>query len=449
MVNQPSSDAQQAPLEGRDKAGFHVVAAVATESQLRRLLALGCALTSHRGGHVTVLHVTAGNRRPEWLAVPDACDSVPIRIVVQAGEDPAGEILSAVRKDPPNLLLAGWRGTPGRGRYLLGRNLDRLVQDAPCDVAVVRAGTDKPLRSGAPEDISRVLVPMGGGPNAPLAMELALAFSPTVRVTALNIARDVQGPAALSLARERLAEMLEPWSSEPRVEGKVVQSASVIKGILTEAARGYDLVMVGASHESYLDRVLFGNVPQTVVARSPVAAVVVKRRIRRLAMGTWLRRGAWRLFGVLPSLELREQIEVYKSIREGAEPEVDFFVMMALSAAIATFGLLQNSPAVIIGAMLVAPLMAAVFGLSLGVVRGDLRLLRRAASAILRGGLLAIVVGLLLALTVPDTVLPHEVVTRARPNLLDLGVALASGAAGAYALCRKDVSASLLSLIHI
>ena len=64
--------------------------------------------------------------------------------------------------------------------------------------------------------------------------------------------------------------------------------------------------------------------------------------------------------------------------------------MMGLSSAIATFGLLQNSAAVIIGAMLVAPLMAAIFGLSLGIVRGDPRLLRRAASATARGMALAI-----------------------------------------------------------
>jgi uncharacterized hydrophobic protein (TIGR00271 family) len=102
---------------------------------------------------------------------------------------------------------------------------------------------------------------------------------------------------------------------------------------------------------------------------------------------------------------------------------------------------------VIIGAMLVAPLMAAIFGLSLGVVRGDLRLLRRAASATLRGMLLAIAVGLLVgtlySMFVPRTTPQSQILGRTQPNLLDLGVALASGAAGAYALCRKEVSTSL------
>ncbi|MGD2206033.1 MAG: DUF389 domain-containing protein, partial [Anaerolineae bacterium] len=306
---------------------------------------------------------------------------------------------------------------------------------------------DKPSLTEPVSEIERVLVPAAGGPNAALAIDLALTLSPQVQVTALNIARAVHGEVTLSLGHERLSEILEPWADEPRIQGKVVQSLSVIQGVLNEAAKGYDLVLIGASHESYLDRVLFGNIPQTVAIRSPAPTAVVKRHTRRMRMGTWLRRTGWRLFDMLPTLDLREQIGVYKAIREGAEPKVDFFLMIALSASIASFGLLQNSPAVIIGAMLVAPLMAAIFGLSLGVVRGDLRLLRRAASATLRGVLLAILLSALLTLIVsrvmPADVSRNEIVSRTRPSLLDLGVALASGAAGAYALCRKEVSAAL------
>jgi uncharacterized hydrophobic protein (TIGR00271 family) len=375
--------------------------------------------------------------------VPETCKDIPISVVVCTGDDPGAEILALVRNAPPDLLLVGWRGDANRGRYLAGRNLDAVVQYAPCDVAVVRYGADKSTVDALPEGIERVLVPTAGGPNAALAIDLALGFSPSTQVTALSVARQVQGEVALSLGRESLQEILRPWAGEPRVRGEVVQASSVIKGILAEASKGYDLVMIGASHESYLDRVLFGNVPQAVVARSPAPAIVVKRQTRRMRMGSWLRRTGWRLFDALPTLQLREQTAVYRTIRTGAEPKVDFFVMMGLSSAIATLGLLLNSPAVIIGAMLVAPLMAAIFGLSLGVVRGDLRLLRHAASATFRGMALAIGVAALLTYIVPVDTLPSEVVTRTRPTLLDLGVALASGAAGAYALCRKEVSAAL------
>jgi uncharacterized hydrophobic protein (TIGR00271 family) len=429
--------------QNQQDADFYIIVAVRTENHLQDLLDLSCTLAASRKGHLTVLHVAPSGQRPAWLQVPESYQGVPIRVLVRQGHDPGAEILSVVRREGPDLLLLGWRGEPGRGHYLAGRNLDPLVQHAPCDVVVLRSAAGKPSLEEAPPEIRRVLVPAAGGPNAGLALDLALHLGPDTEVTALNVARDVQGQVALSISREQLRTILEPWADEPRVQGKVVQSSSIVKGILSEAAKDYDLVMIGASQESYLDRVLFGNIPQTVVMRSPAPAVVVRRRTRRMVMGTWLRRTGWRLFDMLPTLDLHAQIDVYKAIREGAEPKVDFFVMIALSAAIATFGLLLNSPAVIIGAMLVAPLMAAIFGLSLGVVRGDLRLLRQATSATLRGVLLAILVAALFTLVVPLVTPQNEITSRTQPSLLDLGVALASGAAGAYALSRKEVSAAL------
>jgi uncharacterized hydrophobic protein (TIGR00271 family) len=421
---------------------YHILAAIGSEEQMAPLLTLACALASARGGRVTVLSVTASGRRPTWLTLPDTC-SAPVTVSVREGSDPGTEILAAAQRDPADLILLGWRGDKGRGRYLLGRTLDPVVQYAPCNVAVVRAEGKKASLADTPERIERVLIPTHGGPNAALATDLALTLSPQVQVTALYVAREAQGRVAVSLAQQNLDEILEPWADEPRVQGKIIQSSSPVRGILHEAAQGYDLVMVGASHESYLDRVLFGNIPQTVASSSPAPSIVVKQHSRRVVMGTRLRRAGWRLFDILPTLDLRQQIEVYKAIREGAQPKVDFFVMMGLSSAIATFGLLQNSAAVIIGAMLVAPLMAAIFGLSLGIVRGDLRLLQRAASATIRGMVLAIGVAVVLTFLVPDGRFSDEILLRTHPNLLDLGVALASGAAGAYALCRKEVSAAL------
>ena len=343
-------------------SGYHILAAVGAESQLYPLLEIGCALATARNGRVTILCVTSSGKCPGWLdldrlrdsPLQERCATTPLDISIRTGRDPGPEILAAVDQDSPDLILLGWRGGRGAGRYLLGRTLDPVVRYAPCDVAVVRsAGGQRSLEDSA-GIIERVLVPVGGGPNAGAAIDLALSLSPQVQVTAMNVARDVQGEVAVSLSRQGLEEILEPWWDEPRVQGKVVPSSSPVKGILSEAARGYDLVMVGASHESYVDRMLFGNIPQTVAARSPVPAIVVRRRTARMRMGTWLRRAGWQLFDVLPKLTLHEQTGIYKTIREGSQPHFDFYVMMALSSAIASFGLFMNITAVIIGAMLVA-----------------------------------------------------------------------------------------------
>ena len=74
-------------------------------------------------------------------------------------------------------------------------------------------------------------------------------------------------------------------------------------------------------------------------------------------------------------------LTVHNDIVNGSEPELRFYAMVAASTAIATFGLIQDSAAVVIGAMLVAPLMTPIFGIALGLVQGDAHLFGRALKA--------------------------------------------------------------------
>ncbi|MCK4961019.1 MAG: DUF389 domain-containing protein, partial [Anaerolineales bacterium] len=224
------------------------------------------------------------------------------------------------------------------------------------------------------------------------------------------------------------------------LESRVVPAESIVEGI-TQAGAESDLVFIGASEERLIDQVLFGTIPEQVARACPSPVVMVKRfrGLRRF----WLQRAWDALFGALPTLSRQEQVEVYKQVRRGARPDVDFFIMMGLSAVIATYGLLQNSSAVIIGAMLVAPLFTPILALSLSIVRGDIRLLRLAVESALKGIALAIGLSILLTALSPLRSVTREIAARTHPNLFDLAVALASGIAGAYAVARKDVASAL------
>lgn len=122
-----------------------------------------------------------------------------------------------------------------------------------------------------------------------------------------------------------------------------------------------------------------------------------------------------------------------------------YAVMLGLSVVIATMGLSLNSTAIVIGAMLVAPLMTPVLGMSAAIVMAWPSRLGSSAASVLIGSIGA--VGLAFAITslLPgaEKVLTAEVVSRTSPDLRDLIVALAAGAAGAYATARSDVSAAL------
>lgn len=147
------------------------------------------------------------------------------------------------------------------------------------------------------------------------------------------------------------------------------------------------------------------------------------------------------------SIERRK--EVLDDLGQSSAPGFDYFLLVVLSCAIATFGLITDSAAVIIGAMLVAPLMSPILGLSLASVAGRQKMFQRAAVAEFEGILLAIVLSWFvswLAHILPFGVLeelPGEVMARTRPTPFDLGIALAGGAAAAYALAQPRISAAL------
>ncbi len=144
-----------------------------------------------------------------------------------------------------------------------------------------------------------------------------------------------------------------------------------------------------------------------------------------------------------------EKMVVTQDIRQSATSSFDFFLLVVLSCSIATQGLVTDSPAVIIGAMLVAPLMSPIIGIGMSSITGDSFLARDSATALLRGAVLAVLLSSLMTLInakLPFVVLqelPGEILARTHPSPIDLSIALAGGLAAAYALTRPNISAAL------
>ncbi|MBO3461575.1 DUF389 domain-containing protein [Aetokthonos hydrillicola Thurmond2011] len=123
--------------------------------------------------------------------------------------------------------------------------------------------------------------------------------------------------------------------------------------------------------------------------------------------------------------------------------DVNYLVLILGSCAIATLGLLSNSAAVIIGAMIIAPLMLPIRGLAFGALDGDVILVRFSITAISVGTVLAIILAAVLGRLVGLAEFGNEVLVRSKPNLLDLGIALAAGGIGGFALVKPKVANSL------
>jgi uncharacterized hydrophobic protein (TIGR00271 family) len=133
----------------------------------------------------------------------------------------------------------------------------------------------------------------------------------------------------------------------------------------------------------------------------------------------------------------QRKTDVYLEISQAATlTDAAYWFQLIFAAGIATIGLVLSSPAVIIGAMLISPLMGPILSLGLALATGDFVLLVRAIANLTLSCSVAITFAILLIFTLPFKEATSEILARTTPNTLDLGVALFSGAIGAIATCR-------------
>ncbi|MDP8930116.1 MAG: DUF389 domain-containing protein, partial [Actinomycetota bacterium] len=124
-------------------------------------------------------------------------------------------------------------------------------------------------------------------------------------------------------------------------------------------------------------------------------------------------------------------------------PPLRFAFLLGLSIVIAVMGLSLDSPAVVIGAMLIAPLMTPVIAFAAALAMGWPRWMARMGGIVLVASVGSVALAWLLATLLPMAALTREVLSRTSPDARDLLVAIAAGAAGAYAMVREDLSAAL------
>ena len=119
-----------------------------------------------------------------------------------------------------------------------------------------------------------------------------------------------------------------------------------------------------------------------------------------------------------------------------------FWTMLVLSGVIATAGVLADSTATVIGAMIIAPLSTPIMGIALGIVKRE-RI--RAGRFVLFGAVVVVLIGIVAAFVVPDIDLQtnSQITSRTSPTVIDLIAAIATGLAGAVGLSRRDVAAVL------
>lgn len=175
--------------------------------------------------------------------------------------------------------------------------------------------------------------------------------------------------------------------------------------------------------------------------------------------------GRWRMVvlpveGMAPEPELDEELEarmnravevqtreeLYNQVSTGAQTDSNYLLLAALSTVVAAVGMSEDETAVVIGAMVIAPLLGPHLALTLGAALGDLALVRRAAGAAALGIALAVGIAYALGLFAPLDLEAGEILARTEMSLSGVALALASGAAAALSV-TTGLSSALVGVM--
>lgn len=155
------------------------------------------------------------------------------------------------------------------------------------------------------------------------------------------------------------------------------------------------------------------------------------------------------IFSRFQAIDDNDKAAVVRKVMQSSTPNFDFFYLTALSTIMATVGLLEDSAAIVIGSMLIAPVLYPILGLSLGAVMSDLKIWQRSTTTLIKALAIGLAASFVTTLIFGDLealrlgLLDHELLLRVEPSIISLVVAIVAGLAVSYALAQPEWSETL------
>jgi basic amino acid/polyamine antiporter, APA family len=174
-------------------------------------------------------------------------------------------IVSTVREKKVDMLVMGWHGERKEGSYRLGSTIDPIVDRSPSHVLIMKDLGDRTF--------NRVLVPLAGGPNAAMALEIAsILVEDNGSIVAFTDGGSGQRFDIQRFVDDNAGRLHIPAS---QVQAKMVFQGDPVESILKEA-EDYDLLVLGATNQGLIARMRHDTVPDIVAGRSPKSMVMVR-----------------------------------------------------------------------------------------------------------------------------------------------------------------------------
>ncbi len=197
---------------------------------------------------------------------------IPIHTQILVAHDVAQAILETINERHIDLILMGWKGntsTPGR---IFGNVVDTIIRQATCEVVLVKLGSQ--------QSFHRWLVPMAGGPNARLAVQLLPALAtlgndPQIRLT--RVFKPAELAPDMTVLEQAISQLIRRRKLSSTVVALPVKADSVAQGIINLVkTEGYDVVVLGASREGLLQQAIQGNIPEAIASGVDSTVILVR-----------------------------------------------------------------------------------------------------------------------------------------------------------------------------
>ncbi len=316
--------------------------------------------------------------------------------------------------------------------------INHLLRNVACEIVLLTAGADE---TG---DCHCIVTPVGEGPHSASCLRMAndIARASDAKLVALHVepAFDETSTAAADRILTRTIDRAL-GVDQSQVAKRVVLSSDVVEGIRATLDESPDLIILGMKRAGLVQRFSSQGIAGKLVNSNPGPAIAIVQSALplRSLMG---RRVNELLQSYVPQLPRDQRIDLVERIQRSSRWDFDFIALIFMSTMIAAGGLIQNSAAVVIGAMLVAPLMTPLLGAGLSITQGNFVLFRSTLITVLRGFLLAFVTSFLVGVIAGEYV-TDEMGARGAPKALDILVAAVGGFAAAYASGRPNLLSAL------
>jgi len=298
---------EEFPLE---KGKFTILIPLANPFMAGNLIKFASLIARKREGRLVLLNVvrlpaqtplSSGSRyiqaSKKFISEFSELADVPTGSIIKIGHSVSEAILNAAEDVKPDLIVLGWRGRTYRRDFVLGSTIDPVILRAKCDAVVLRVGQEENL-----ERIKNILIPTIGGPHATLAAEIAADIVSGHAIMESEGEDEIQEGNGVKEKNEKtekgtitLMYVGEDNKDEEKANKVFEHAETVIKGVTVEKkfavsgnavdtivneANKYDLILIGATEESFLKNFLRGVFPEKVVRKTKVPVAMTRKWVK-------------------------------------------------------------------------------------------------------------------------------------------------------------------------